>query len=439
MESDPAVPLRAGAGDRIGWAHRTFASLRVRNFRLFVGGQLLSNIGTWMQYVAAPLLVYHLTGSGFALGIDAGLSFLPILLFGAWGGVVADRLDNRRVQLLTQAMYALLAFTLWALAATGVVQVWMVYLLSFLSGMVTAVDMPTRQSFYLEMVGPNDLTNAMSLNTATFTGARILGPVIAAGVISATHGNTAPVFLVNGISYVAVIVALLAIRVPELHRREHVARAKGQVREGLAYIGRTRDLRLPMLVMAAVFMFSFNFSVLLPLFALRTFGGDARTYGAMLSLFGFGSLAGALFLAARSSHPNPRRLSVLALALGGSSAALAAAPGLLVVWILLPALGFVGTGFAITGNSTLQLTSAPEFRGRVMAIYTVIFLGSTPIGAPLAGWVAQHLGARTGFLGGGIIALVAGAVGLVALGRRSDAPQDSANRPGPAPTLRRGT
>jgi MFS family permease len=421
MESDPAVPARTTPADRTGWTHRTFASLRVRNFRLFVGGQLLSNTGTWAQYVAAPLLVYHLTGSGVALGIDTGLSFLPILLFGAWGGVVADRLDNRRVQILTQAVYALLAFTLWALVATGVVHVWMVYLLSFLSGMVTAVDMPTRQSFYLEMVGPSDLTNAMSLNTATFTCARIIGPVIAAVMIAATGGNTAPVFLVNGISYLAVILALFAIRVPELHPREHVARAKGQIREGLAYIGRTPDLRLPMLVMGFVFLFAFNFAVLLPLFALRTFGGDAGTFGAMLSLFGFGSLAGALFLAARSSRPNPGRLCLFALALGGASIALAAAPDLPLVWVLLPALGFVGTAFAITGNSTLQLTSAPQLRGRVMAIYTVIFLGSTPIGAPLAGWVGQHLGARAGLLGGGVIALAAGVGGLVALGRRRDA------------------
>jgi MFS family permease len=390
----------------------------VRNFRLFVGGQLLSNIGTWMQYVAAPLLVLHLTGSGFALGIDTGLSFLPILLFGAWGGVVADRFDNRRVQLITQAAYAVLAFTLFGLTASGVVQVWMVYLLSFLSGMVTAVDMPTRQSFYLEMVGADDLTNAMSLNTATFTGARIVGPTIAAGMLAATNGATAPVFFVNGLSYVAVILALLAIRVPELQPRQRVARAKGQVREGLAYIRRTPNLRMPMLVMLAVFLFSFNFSVLTPLYALRTFHGDAGTFGAMLSLFGLGSLTGALVLASRSSRPNPRRLSLFALAMGGISLAAAAAPTFGIACAVLACLGFAGTAFAITGNSTLQLTSATELRGRVMAIYSVIFLGSTPIGAPLTGWVGEHLGARVAFLGGGVIALLAGFAGLAALARR---------------------
>jgi MFS family permease len=397
------------------YVQRTFASLRVRNFRLFVAGQLVSGIGTWMQWVAAPILVLDLTGSGTAVGIDSGLTFLPILLFGAWGGVLADRFDNRRLQILTQTAYGTIAFILWVLIATGVVEVWMVYTLSFLSGLVSAVDMPTRQSFYLELVGPAELTNAMSLNTATFTGTRIVGAA-AAGALIAAFG-LAPVFLINALSFLAVVGALLAIRRHELTPRKRVPRAKGQIREGIAYVWRTPELRLPMLVMLFVFLFGFNFTVLLPLLALRTFSGNAGTYGGMLSLFGVGSLGGALYLAARSSRPATGRLAMLAIAIGALSILLALAPGIGWASVLLPPLGAVGIAFAITGNSTLQLTSDPALRGRVMALYTVVFLGSTPIGGPIAGWVGEHLGPRVGLAGGGVIAVLAGLAVLPALKR----------------------
>src|SRR5439155_23355092 len=206
-----------------------------------------------------------------------GLQFLPILLFGAWGGVFADRFDNRRLQIATQVAFASVAATLWVLVVTHVVRVWMVYSLSFLTGTVLAVDMPTRQSFYLEMVGREDLTNAMSLSTATFTGSRVVGPAIA-GLLVASFG-IAPVFLINAVSYCAVIVALVAMRPSELQRRARVPRARGQIREGIAYVWRTPGLRLSMLVMGVVFLFGFNFAVLLPLLATRTFHGNASTYG----------------------------------------------------------------------------------------------------------------------------------------------------------------
>jgi MFS family permease len=408
--ADPAAPEGAQAP---GYIQRTFASLRVRNFRLFIAGQLVSGIGTWMQWVAAPLLVLRLTGSGTALGFDTALTFLPILLFGAWGGVLADRFDNRRLQILTQAAYGAVAFVLWTIVATGVVEVWMVYALSFISGLVSAVDMPTRQSFYLELVGPSELTNAMSLNTATFTGTRIVGAA-AAGALIAAFG-LAPVFLINAISYLAVVVALLAIRAGDLAPRARVPRARGQIREGVRYVWRTPELRLPMLVMLLVFLFGFNFTVLLPLLAVRTFGGGSGTYGLMLSLFGVGSLAGALFVAGRSSRPATPRLVALAVALGALSILLALAPGLVWADVLLPPLGAVGIAFAITGNSTLQLSSEASLRGRVMALYTVVFLGSTPIGGPIAGWVGQHLGPRIGLAGGGIAAVAAGLLAIPAL------------------------
>jgi MFS family permease len=423
---DPSDPSPSGEAAPLSYLQRTFASLRVRNFRLFIAGQLVSGIGTWMQWVAAPLLVLRLTGNGTAVGIDAALTFLPILLFGAWGGVLADRFDNRRLQILTQTAYGVVAFLLWTIVATGAVEVWMVYTLSFLSGLVSAVDMPTRQSFYLELVGPAELTNAMSLNTATFTGTRIVGAAVA-GVLIAAFG-LAPVFLINAISYLAVVVALLAIRPRDLATRERAPRAPGQIREGVRYVWRTPELRLPMLVMLFVFLFGFNFTVLLPLLAVRTFGGDAGTYGVMLSLFGVGSLAGALFLAGRSSRPATGRLVALAIALGGLSILLALAPGLVWVDVLLAPLGGVGIAFAITGNSTLQLTAEPSLRGRVMAIYTVVFLGSTPIGGPLAGWVGEHLSPRIGLAGGGIVAVAAGLLALPAL-RDLRGSSASASRP----------
>jgi MFS family permease len=417
-ETAGSVAARSRAG---GFFGRTFRSLRVRNFRLFITGQLLSGIGTWMQWVAAPWLVLQLTDSGVALGIDTALGSLPILVLGAWGGVIADRFDNRKVQLWTQSLYAVLAFALFALDATDVVRVWQVYLLSFLGGVVAAVDMPTRQTFYLEMVGREDLTNAMSLNTATFTGSRIVGPVIA-GAMVATVG-TAPVFLVNGITYLAVVVALLAMRVGELHERERVPPGKGQVREGVRYVWETPTLRLPVLVMAAVFTFAFNFAVLIPLLAVRSFDGDAGTFAGLLALMGVGSLAGALGMASRSSGSSADRLARVALALGGLTALLGLAPTLPVAWVVIPFVGAAGIAFAITGNATLQLNSAPELRGRVMALYTVVFLGSTPIGGPIAGWVGEHLGPRVGLVGGATVAVVAGLAALASLRRAAVATQ----------------
>ena len=405
-----------GAEPSEGALRRTFSSLAVRNFRLFLGGQLLSATGTWMQAVAAPLLVLRLTGSGTALGVDASLQFLPILLFGAWGGVFADRFDNRRLQILTQFAYAGVAFALWAVVATGVVRVWMVYGLSFASGIVAAVDMPTRQSFYLDMVGRGSLTNAMSLNTATFTGARILGSAVA-GVLIAAVGWS-PVFLVNAVSYLAVVGALVAMRPSELHPRPHVPRERGQIRRGVEYVARTPELRLPLATMLVVFLFSFNFQVLVPLLVERTFGAGAGALGAILSLLGVGSLAGALGMASRATHPNPRRLAALAVALGIMSALLGVAPTLWVAGAVAIPLGAAFVSFAITGNSTLQLTASPSMRGRVMALYTVAFLGSTPIGGPIAGWVGEHLGARFALLAGGCIAVAAGAAAAVALARR---------------------
>ncbi len=413
----------SGNGRTRTYVQRTFTSLRTRNFRLFIGGQLLSGVGTWMQWTAAPLLVLELTGSGVALGIDTALTFLPILLFGAWGGVFADRFDNRRLLMWAQVAFAVIAAVLWVLVATDVVRVWMVYTASFLAGMVMAVDMPTRQSFYLELVGPADLTNAMSLNTATFTGTRIIGPVFAAVMIAAF--GIAPVFLINAISYLAVVAALAFMRRDELRPRERVPRRRGQIREGVRYVWGHPRLLMVMLVMGGVFFFGFNYVVLLPLLAVRTFSGDADTYGHMLALFGVGSLIGALVMAGRSAKANERTLAFLAVVFGVATVGLAVAPTYPVALVMTLPLGAAGLAVAITANATLQLNSSETMRGRVMALYTVVFLGSTPISGPIAGWVGEHLGPRVGFAGGGLVAVAAGLIGLAALAGRLGPPRQA--------------
>jgi MFS family permease len=408
---------------------KTFSSLRVRNFRLFIIGQALSTTGTWMQLIALPLLVLELTHSGVALGVATALGYLPIMLFGAWGGVFADRFDNRRLLIWTQVAYALTAFALWAVDAGAPPPVWMVYALSFATGLVTAVDMPTRQSFYLDMVGPKDLTNAMSLNTATFTGTRIVGAAL--GGALATLIGLAPLFLINGVSYLAVVVALLAMRPGELHRRERVGRAKGQIREGVRYVWRTRALRLPMVAMLFVFTFAFNWPVLLPLYALGDLGGNAGTFGALMALFGAGSLVGSLAMAGRSGKPNVRRLALFAIVLAALTALLAATAAPLFAFALMPLLGGIAIAFAITGNSTLQLESSARMRGRVMSLYSVIFLGSAPIGGPIAGWIAQWLGSRAGLAMGAVAAAATGLWLLSRLGEQAGRPPREEAEPVP--------
>jgi MFS family permease len=395
--------------------HRTFHAVgHSRNFRLFFFGQIVSVSGTWMQMVAAAWLVLQLTGSGVALGIDTALSFGPILLFGAYGGALADRYDKRTILIGTQTAFALLAFVYWALVASGVVELWMVYTLSFLFGTVNALDNPVRQSFYAEMVDERDLPNAVSLNGAVMTGTRIIGPALA-GVLIATVGM-AWCFLINGFSYLAVIAGLLLMRASEL-RPNRAPREKGSIRSGFRYIWRTDGLRRPMVLMAVMYLFAFNYSVLMPLFAEDTFGGDAGTLGLLLAMTGVGSLLGALYMASKT-NPNERRLAIAAVLVGVTTFIVALSPTLHVAVATVPLMGAASVAFFVTANSTLQLTARPEMRGRVMALYAMIFLGSTPFGAPIAGYVGEHLGARVALAGSAAIALATGALGLWLVARR---------------------
>jgi MFS family permease len=398
--------------------HRTFHSLgHSANFRRFFIGQAVSVTGTWMQMVAAAWLVLQLTGSGVALGIDTALAFGPILLLGPLGGSLADRYDKRRILIATQITFGALALGLWGIVATGVVQLWMVYALSFLQGVTTSIDMPARQSFFAEMVGDRDLPNAVSLNSAVMTGTRIVGPALAGALIA---GVGLPwCFFLNACSYLAVIVALVSMHTDEL-RPQRAPREAGAIREGLRYAWRTGDLRRPLLLMTVLFLFSFNYSVLMPLFAERTFGGDAGTLALLFSVAGVGSLAGALVMASRP-RPGERRLALAAVGVGVVTTLVAFAPSLDVAVVSMLPLGVASIVFFVTANSTLQLTSRPDMRGRVMALYGIVFLGTTPFGAPMAGWVGEHLGPRVAFAGGGVIALAAGLVGLYLLSRRAAA------------------
>lgn len=389
--------------------HRTFHSLRTRNFRLYLAGLGISGTGIWIHTVASAWLVLRLTGSGVALGLEMTFMFAPILFLGALGGVVADRFDKQRILLVTQSSFVLLSTTLGLLTATGAVRLWMVYAISLGVGLVTVVDHPTRQSFVPEMVGKRDVTNAVSLNSAVFTGARIVGPAIGAAIIAGIGISAG--FFVDAVSYLAVIGGLLLMRRGELQRAERSREGEGGIREGFRYVWRTRELRLPLVLMAVLFAFSFNFMVLLPLMADRVFGGGAGTYGSLLSLMGVGSFVGALAFANRP-RPGMRLLGFAGLAVGTFSLAAAFAPSLAWEYAALVPLGFASIAFMITGNTTLQLTAEPSMRGRVMALYSVVFLGSTPIGAPVAGWMGQHLGPRVGLAFGGALALLGSVVAL---------------------------
>jgi MFS family permease len=388
-------------------AHRTFTSLRVRNYRLYFTAQLISVSGTWMQSVAQAWLVLHLTASGVALGIVVGLQFVPMLLFGPFGGLVADRTDKRRLLFVTQSAGGLLALVLGVLVVTDVVQLWQVYVLAALLGVVNMFDNPARQSFVIEMVGRDDLPNAVSLNSVVMNGSRVIGPAIGGLII--TFFGLSVCFFVNAASYVAVVVGLAMMRVADLHATEPVARARGQVRDGLRYVWRTPALRNILLAVALIGVFVYNFTVTLALLAKVTFGGGAGAYSLLTSCMAIGAVLGGL-AAAHRARPTPRLLRLLALALGALLAAVALSPTLLVACLTIVAMGAASIGFIATANATLQLTAAPDMRGRVMALYAMAFLGSTPIGAPLVGAIAQWTDPRVALLTGALSAVCAAGV-----------------------------
>jgi MFS family permease len=386
-------------------ARATFKSLHVRNFRLFFLGQLLSQCGTWMQTIALGWLVLHLShNSGFAIGLVIALQFIPTLLFGVWGGWIADRFDKRTVLLCTQVAMAAIAVLLAVLDLTNTVQLGMIYVIVFGFGLALAVDNPTRQSFVPELVPPADLPNAIGLSSAIFQLSRILGPALA-GVLIVTVG-TGICFALNAVSFVFIIGALLMMRTRELHRGAPVARDKGQIRDGLRYVWRTPELRSTLLLTLIVGTFAINSPVVLPLLAKITFHGDAAVYSWMTIAMGAGALVGALAVA-NKGDAGGNLLFGTGMVFGVAICAASLAPSLGIFIGLLLIVGAGQISFLSTCNSLLQLTSDPRMRGRVMAVYTITLLGSTPIGGPLVGWVSEQYGPRWGLAVGGI-ATIAG-------------------------------
>jgi MFS family permease len=403
-----------------GAGRRTFSALAVRNYRLWVLGQGISLSGTWMQTVAQGLLVLHLTGSGTALGLVTALQALPVLLFGPWGGVIADRFPKRMILYATQAVAGVLALALAGLVATGAIRLWMIYLLALGLGLVKAVDTPTRQTFVMEMVGRETLVNAVSLNSAQVNLARVIGPTVAAALI-ATVGMAA-CFLVNGLSYFVVLLVLAAMRTRDLHPAPLSPGVPGQLRQGFRYVRESPVLLTILLMMAVIGTFTYEFTVSLPLLAQGPFRGGASEYAAMVAAMGLGAVVGGLYTASQP-RGSPRRLSWAALFFGVAVLLTAVAPTLPLAIATLLIVGFWSIRFTALGNATLQLESSVDMRGRVMALWTMAFLGSTPIGGPVIGWVGDHAGPRWALALGGIAALFAAGMGVRGLAQpqgRSD-------------------
>ncbi|NUK10009.1 MFS transporter [Streptomyces lunaelactis] len=388
-----------------------FSSLKIRNYRLFATGQVVSNTGTWMQRIAQDWLVLTLTGSASAVGITIALQFLPMLLFGLYGGVLADRLPKRQLLLATQTAMGLTGLELAVLTLTGHVQVWHVYLTAFVLGLVTVVDNPARQSFVAEMVGPDQLGNAVSLNSANFQSARLVGPAVAGVLITAVGSGFA--FLLNGLSFIAPIAGLLLMRNSELYKIERAPRGKGQLREGLKYVAGRPELIWPIVLVGFIGTFGFNFPIWLSAFVDDVYHSGASTYGLLNTLMAAGSLAGAL-LAARRGTSRLRVLVGAAVLFGLLEIVTAFAPQFWIFAVLMVPIGVFGLTVNVTANSILQMATEPAMRGRVMSLFMMVFVGGTPLGAPLVGWITDTYGPRIGFAAGGAVALAAAiAVGVM--------------------------
>ncbi|MBF4163003.1 MFS transporter [Nocardioides acrostichi] len=386
------------------------------NYRLYLAGSVVSNTGTWMQRIAQDWLVLSLGGGGTALGITTGLQFLPVLLLSPYAGVVADRFSKRRLLQLSQLSLAAAALLLGVIAVTGVASTWHVYVLAFAFGIGSAFDAPARQSFVSEMVGPDDLANAVGLNSASFNAARMLGPALAGLMIGALGGGvtaTGWVILINAVSYLAVIAQLQRMDPDLLHSPDRVARTPGMLREGVAYLRSQPKLLAVLVLVFFAGTFGMNFQVTSALMATEVFGKGAGEFGLLGSALAVGSLTGAL-LAARRVRVRFRLLLFATLGFGAAEIVAGLLPSYTAFALFAPVIGFCTLTLLNSANATVQLGSAPAFRGRVMALYMTVVMGGTPLGAPLIGWIGEHVGPRwTLLIGGGLTAF--GAVLAVAL------------------------
>jgi MFS family permease len=389
----------------------TFRSLSVRNFRLFFTGQLISQVGNWLTSIALVLLILHRTGNGIAVGLLTAAQFGPILLLGAWAGLVADRSNKRSLLILTQSLEMLQSFGLAALAFSPVAPLWAFYAVALCGGVMLAFDNPARRSFVSEMVPLEHVQNAVSLNAALMTASRIVGPALA-GLLSVTVGF-GWCFTVDGLSYVAVIASLAMMRTSDLRRPPITERARGQVRAGLRYVRRTADLWIPLVMLAIIGTFTFNFAVVLPLMIERTLGGTDATYTAVYSVLSVGSLLGAL-AAAQRRHIGVRAMAWAGITFGLAMLVFATAPDVSIAYPLALLVGFASVWFMTASTAMMQLRSDPQMRGRVLALQAIVLIGSTPVGGPLLGFVCDALGARAGVALGGLAALGAATWGLIA-------------------------
>jgi MFS family permease len=404
-----------------------FRSLKVRNYRLYASGQLISLTGTWMQRVAQDWLVLELTNSGTALGIVTALQFGPSLVLGLWGGVLADRYDKRKMLLATQTGLALVALVLGLLDVGGIVQYWHVLVLAGALGTISALDTPVRQSFVVEMVGKHELANAVAINSTIFNAGRVLGPALAGVMISGI--GTGCVFLVNAGSSVGVLVALGLMRTAELRRSPPLRRAAGQLRDGFRYVRGREDLVVTMVLVFVIGTFGLNFQITTALLAKQVFHRSASGYGLLSTALALGACVGAVLATRRTRRPTQLFLSGMALVFGVLEISVGVMPGFDSTALLLVPTGLVMLTFTTAANASVQLGVAPMMRGRVMALYLVCFMGGTPFGAPIIGWVAGVFGPRWGLIGGGLICLLA-ALGLGALiaRRRGLTPADEWTR-----------
>jgi MFS family permease len=397
--------------------HRgTFGSLRIPNYRRYASGQVVSLVGTWMQRVAQDWLVLELSGGNpIALGVAAALQFGPILLFSLWAGVLADRLDKRLLLMASQAGLAVCALVLGVLDVSGVAELWHVYVLCLLLGCATAVDQPVRQSFVVEMVGREQLANAVALNAMTFNTARIVGPAVA-GVLIAVIG-TGWLFLLNAATFAGTIGALLTMDRSRLHRAKRVPRRRGQLREGLRYVREHRELALILALVFWIGTFGMTFYATLAVVARNVFHGGPEAYGLLSTMLAVGTLTGATLAARRAGAGRRPRLSVVvgaAMAFGVLEVTVGLMPTYLAFALMLIPAGAAALTFTTAANATVQLSVTPTMRGRVMALYMLLMVGGTPIGGPLVGWLAAEFGGRAPIVVGGAVSfLAAGVVGVL--------------------------
>jgi MFS family permease len=399
----------------------TFKALRHRNFRLYATGAIVSNVGTWMQRVAQDWMVLQLTGnSGSAVGITTGLQFLPMLLLSPYAGLVADRFPKRRLLQVTQVMLGLPALVLGVLAITGQVQIWHVYLLAFVSGVGAAFDAPARQAFVSDLVIEDDLTNAVGLNAASFHAARMIGPAIAGWTIVALGSGIAAtgwVVIINGLSFGAVIVSLQFLRFPESDRLEIVPRTPGMIREGVRYVRGRPDIIALLLVVFFTGTFGLNFQMTSALMATTVYGKGAGEYGMLGSYMAVGSLAGAL-LVARIGKPRLGLVIFAAIAFGALEVTAGLMPTYVAFAVMTPLLGITALTTITSANATIQTSVSGPLRGRVLALYLMVFIGGTPIGAPLIGVVGEQFGARWTLIVGGAVSALGAVIAAVYYARR---------------------